>query len=385
MASFNLHNELVPFAMPWTAMAHGRIMSALNGKQANSQLNFGYSTEFEGGITMPFNLNNRSFLKLIDFSKRDLVYILDLARDLKRAKYAGTEVQHLRGKNIVLIFEKASTRTRCAFEVAAYDQGANVTYLDPAGSHMGRKESVKDTARVLGRMYDAIEYRGSGQHIVEELAEYAGVPVFNGLTDEFHPTQVVADLMTMREYMPQPWHDFSYAHVGDARSNMGNSLMIAGCMMGMDVRIGAPRNLWPDEELIEYARKLEKVNMGTLTLTEDPIEAVSGVQFIHTDVWVSMGEPAEIWEERIKLLKPYQVNAGLMAASGNPRVRFMHCLPAFHNLETQLGRDIKEQFGLDAMEVTEEVFESLAGIQFEQAENRVHSIKALLVATLGNQ
>jgi ornithine carbamoyltransferase len=334
---------------------------------------------------MPFNLKNRSFLKLIDFSKRDLTYILDLARDLKRAKYSGNEVQDLRGKNIALIFEKASTRTRCAFEVAAYDQGANVTYLDPAGSHMGRKESVKDTARVLGRMYDAIEYRGSSQHIVEELAKYAGVPVFNGLTDEFHPTQMCADLMTMREYMPQPWHNFKYAYVGDARSNMGNSLMIAGCLMGMDVRIGAPRHLWPDEELLEYARNLEQLNKGSLTLTEDPIEAVKGVHFIHTDVWVSMGEAAEVWEQRIKLLKPYQVNAELMAASGNPRVRFMHCLPAFHNLETEVGREMHERFGLDAMEVTEDVFESPAGIQFEQAENRVHSIKALLVATLGSQ
>jgi ornithine carbamoyltransferase len=334
---------------------------------------------------MPFNLKNRSFLKLIDFTKRDLTYILDLARDLKRAKYSGNEVQDLKGKNIALIFEKASTRTRCAFEVAAYDQGANVTYLDPAGSHMGKKESVKDTARVLGRMYDAIEYRGSSQQIVEELAEYAGVPVFNGLTDEFHPTQMCADLMTMREFMPQPWHDFKYAYLGDARSNMGNSLMIAGCLMGMDVRIAAPRQLWPNEELLEYARELEKLNKGTLTLTEDPREAVSGVQFIHTDVWVSMGEAAEVWEERIKLLRPYQVNAELMAASGNPRVRFMHCLPAFHNLETEVGREIHERFGLDAMEVTEEVFESTAGIQFEQAENRVHSIKALLVATLGSQ
>jgi len=285
---------------------------------------------------MPFNLKNRSFLKLIDFTQRDLTYILDLAR-------AGNEVQHLRGKNIALIFEKASTRTRCAFEVAAYDQGANVTYLDPTGSHMGVKESVKDTARVLGRMYDAIEYRGASQHIVEELAQYAGVPVFNGLTDEFHPTQMAADLMTMREFIPQPWHKFSFAFVGDARSNMGNSLMIAGCLMGMDVRIGAPRQLWPAEELLECARELEK------------------------------------------LLKPYQVNADLMAASGNPRVRFMHCLPAFHNLESEVGRDIKEQFGLDAMEVTDDVFESPAGIQFEQAENRVHSIKALLVATLGSQ
>jgi ornithine carbamoyltransferase len=334
---------------------------------------------------MSFNLRNRSFLKLIDFSKRDLTYILDLARDLKRAKYAGTEVQLLRGKNIALIFEKASTRTRCAFEVAAYDQGANVTYLDPTGAHMGRKESVKDTARVLGRMYDAIEYRGFAQNVVEELAKYSGVPVFNGLTDEFHPTQMCADIMTMREFMPQPWHDFSYAYVGDARSNMGNSLMIAGCLMGMDVRIGAPRSLWPDQELLEYARELEKLNKGTLTLTEDPVEAVKGVQFIHTDVWVSMGESAEVWEERIELLKPYQVNAALMAASGNDRVRFMHCLPAFHNLETEIGREIHEQFGLDAMEVTEDVFESPAGIQFEQAENRVHSIKALLVATLGSQ
>ena len=334
---------------------------------------------------MSFNLKNRSFLKLLDFSKRDVTYILDLARDLKRAKYAGTEVQHLRGKNIALIFEKASTRTRCAFEVAAYDQGAHVTYLDPAGSHMGKKESVKDTARVLGRMYDAIEYRGAGQQIVQELSDYAGVPVFNGLTDEFHPTQMCADLMTMREFMPQPWHKFKYAFVGDARANMGHSLMIAGCLMGMDVRIAAPKSLWPGEEMIEAARQLEEKNMGTLTLTEDPYEAVDGVQFIHTDVWVSMGETPETWEERIKLLKAYQVNAKLMAASNNSRVRFMHCLPAFHNLETEVGRDIFERFGLDALEVTEEVFESDAGIQFEQAENRVHSIKALLVATLGSQ
>jgi ornithine carbamoyltransferase len=334
---------------------------------------------------MSFNLKNRSFLKLLDFSKRDLTYILDLARDLKRAKYAGNEVQRLKGKNIALIFEKASTRTRCAFEVAAYDQGANVTYLDPTGSHMGKKESIKDTARVLGRMYDAIEYRGAGQEIVQELAAYAGVPVFNGLTNEFHPTQMCADLMTMREFMPQPWHDFRYAYLGDGRSNMGHSLMIAGCMMGMDVRIAAPRELWPSAEMQEYARELERENMGKLTLTDDPVEAVKGVQFIHTDVWVSMGEPPESWEKRIKLLKPYQVNAEMMKASGNPRVRFMHCLPAFHNLETEVGRQIHEKFGLEAMEVTEDVFESPAGIQFEQAENRVHSIKALLVATLGSQ
>lgn len=334
---------------------------------------------------MSFNLKNRSFLKLIDFTKRDLTYILDLARDLKRAKYTGNEVQRLRGKNIALIFAKASTRTRCAFEVAAYDQGANVTYLDPTGSHLGRKESVKDTARVLGRMYDAIEYRGDDQAIVEELSEWSGVPVFNGLTDDYHPTQMCADVMTMREYMPQPWHDFKYAYVGDARSNMGNSLMIAGCLMGMDVRIGAPKHLWPDPKLLEHARELEREYGGTLTLTEDPREAVAGVQFIHTDVWVSMGEPDDVWEKRIRLLLPYQVNAELMEASGNPRVRFMHCLPAFHNLETEVGRVIHEKYGIDAMEVTEDVFESRAGIQFEQAENRVHSIKALLVATLGSQ
>ena len=334
---------------------------------------------------MSFNLKNRNFLKLLDFEKKDIVYILDLARDLKRAKYAGNEIQRLRGKNIALIFAKASTRTRCAFEVAAYDQGAHVTYLDPAGSHLGKKESVKDTARVLGRMYDAIEYRGHEQEIVEELAAHAGVPVYNGLTDKYHPTQMCADLMTMREYLPQPWHQFKYAYVGDARSNMGNSLMIAGCLMGMDVRIGAPRNLWPNEELIEVARQLERQNMGSLTLTEDPTEAVKGVQFIHTDVWVSMGEADDVWADRIELLKPYQVNADLMAASGNPRVRFMHCLPAFHNLETEVGREIHDKFGMDALEVTEEVFESPAGIQFEQAENRVHTIKALLVAALGSQ
>lgn len=334
---------------------------------------------------MSFNLKNRSFLKLMDFSKRDVTYILDLARDLKRAKYAGNEVQRLRGKNIALIFAKASTRTRCAFEVAAYDQGAHVTYLDPAGSHLGKKESVKDTARVLGRMYDAIEYRGDAQEIVEELAEYAGVPVYNGLTDKFHPTQLCADLMTMREYMPQPWHDFSYAYVGDARNNMGNSMMIAGCLMGMDVRIAAPKNLWPEDALIKVAREMQRESGAKLTLTEDPREAVQGVQFIHTDVWVSMGEPDEVWEERINLLKPYQVNTELMTASGNPRVRFMHCLPAFHNLETEVGRDIHRKFGMESLEVTEEVFESPAAIQFEQAENRVHTIKALMVATLGSQ
>jgi len=331
---------------------------------------------------MSFNIKNRSFLKLLDFTKRDLDYILDLSRDLKRAKYGGYEVQKLRGKNIALIFEKASTRTRCAFEVAAYDQGANVTYLDPASSHIGSKESIKDTARVLGRMYDAIEYRGHSQLIVEELAKYAGVPVYNGLTDEWHPTQMCADLLTMHEHLPRPWHEISYCYLGDARNNMGNSLMIAGCLMGMDVRIAAPRELWPDEEHVAYARELESRSMGRLTLTEDPLEGVEDADFVHTDVWVSMGEPIETWEKRIKLLRDYQVNSGIMRATGNPRAKFMHCLPAFHNLETEVGRQIHERFGLDAMEVTEDVFESDAGIQFEQAENRVHTIKALMVATL---
>jgi ornithine carbamoyltransferase len=333
---------------------------------------------------MPYNLRNRSFLKLLDFSKRDLNYILNLARDLKRAKYGGYEVQRLRGKNIALIFEKASTRTRCAFEIAAYDQGANVTYLDPSGSHIGKKESIKDTARVLGRMYHAIEYRGSSQQVAEELARWAGVPVFNGLTDEFHPTQMAADLMTMREHAPKPWHEISYCFVGNGHSNMGNSLMVAGCLMGMDVRIAAPRKLWPDDEHVAHARQLEQAYKGRLTLTEDPFEAVRGVDFIHTDVWVSMGEAPAEWEERIALLRDYQVNAKLMAASGNERARFMHCLPAFHNLDTEVAQQIHERYGLDAMEVTEDVFESPAGIQFEQAENRVHSIKALLVATLGS-
>ena len=333
---------------------------------------------------MPYNLKNRSFLSLLDFSKRDLNHILDLARDLKRAKYGGYEVQCLKGKNIALIFEKASTRTRCAFEIAAYDQGANVTYLDPAGSHIGKKESIRDTARVLGRMYHAIEYRGYSQHVAEELARYAGVPVFNGLTDEFHPTQMAADLMTMREHAPKPWHEISYCYVGDARSNMGNSLLVAGCLMGMDVRIAAPRELWPDEKHLGHARELEQKYKGRLMLTEDPREGVRGVDFIHTDVWVSMGESPEVWGDRIRLLRDYQVNAALMEASGNQRVKFMHCLPAFHDLETEVARQVHEQYGLEAMEVTDDVFESTAGIQFDQAENRVHSIKALLVATLGS-
>ena len=332
---------------------------------------------------MGFNLKGRNFLKVLDFNQREMRYLLDLSRDLKRAKYAGTEQQHLKGKNICLIFEKTSTRTRCAFEVAAYDQGANVSYLDPSGSQIGHKETMKDTARVLGRMYDAIEYRGFGQVVVEELAQYAGVPVYNGLTDEFHPTQMLADLLTMSEYSNKPYQQISYCFTGDARSNMGHSLMIAGCLMGMDVRLAAPKANWPADDMLATARKLEAEYGGKLTVTEDPQEGVKGCDFIHTDVWVSMGEAASVWEERIKLLKPYQVNKELMAATGNPHTRFMHCLPAFHNRDTKVGQDIYEKFGLAEMEVTEEVFESPAAVQFEQAENRMHTIKAVLVATMG--
>lgn len=333
---------------------------------------------------MAFNLKGRSFLKLLDFDQREMRYLLDLSRDLKRAKYAGTEQQHLTGKNICLIFEKTSTRTMCAFEVAAMDQGAGVTYLGPSGSQIGHKESMKDTARVLGRMYDAIEYRGFGQEIVEELAAYAGVPVFNGLTDEFHPTQMLADLLTMREHADKPLHDISYAYVGDARSNMGHSLMVAGCLMGMDVRIAAPKANWPNDEYEGAARKLAETYGARLTITEDPHAAVKGCDFVHTDVWVSMGEPAEVWAERIELLKPYQVNAELMAATGVGSTKFMHCLPAFHNRETKVGEEMFEKFGIAEMEVTDAVFESAAGIQFEQAENRMHTIKAVLVAAIGS-
>ena len=331
---------------------------------------------------MAFNLKGQNFLKVLDFDQREMRYLLDLSRDLKRAKYAGTEQQHLKGKNICLIFEKTSTRTMCAFEVAAYDQGAQVTYLGPSGSQIGHKESMKDTARVLGRMYDAIEYRGFGQELVEILAENAGVPVYNGLTDEFHPTQMLADLLTMREHCDRPLSDISYAYCGDTHSNMGHSLMIAGCVMGMDVRLAGPKSLWPDEEFLGPARKLADTYGARLTITEDPFEAVKGADFIHTDVWVSMGEAPEVWEERIGLLKPYQVNSELMAASGSAATKFMHCLPAFHNRETKVGEEIYEKFGISEMEVTDEVFESPAALQFEQAENRMHTIKAVLVATI---
>jgi ornithine carbamoyltransferase len=333
---------------------------------------------------MPYNNRDRDLLSLVHHSERDLRFLLDLARDLKRAKYAGVEQQRLRGKNIALIFEKTSTRTRCAFEVAAYDEGAHVTYIDPTSSQIGHKESMKDTARVLGRMYDAIEYRGSTQDNVETLAEYAGVPVFNGLTDEFHPTQMLADVLTMMEHSDKPLHQISYAFVGDGRNNVANSLLLVGSKLGMDVRIGAPRELWPSDEHVALCRGFAAESGARVTITDDPVEAVRGVDFVHTDVWVSMGEPIETWGERIDLLLPFQVNPELMAGAENPRVRFMHCLPAFHNAETTVGARIAETYGVlkNGIEVTEDVFESPANIAFEQAENRMHTIKAILVAAL---
>ncbi|MBQ2194022.1 MAG: ornithine carbamoyltransferase [Bacteroidales bacterium] len=333
---------------------------------------------------MAYNLRNRSFLKLLDFTPKEIQYLLDLARDLKRAKYAGTEQPRLKGKNIALIFEKTSTRTRCSFEVAAYDQGAHVTYLGPSGSQIGIKESMKDTARVLGRMFDGIEYRGFAQKTVEELAQYSGVPVWNGLTNEFHPTQILADFLTMSEHVDKPLNQVSYAYLGDARFNMGNSLMVGGCKMGMDVRIVAPKSLWPDPELVETCRKIAAETGATLTLTDDVDAGVKGCDFLYTDIWVSMGEPDEVWKERINLLMPYQVNAKMMERTGNPKCKFMHCLPSYHNLETKAGRDVYQKFGLDGIEVTEEVFESENSIVFDEAENRMHTIKAVMVATLGD-
>ena len=332
---------------------------------------------------MAFNLRNRNFLKELDFTKEEFVYLLKLSADLKAAKYGGYEQQRLKGKNIALIFEKTSTRTRCAFEVAAYDQGAHVTYLGPAGSQIGHKESMKDTARVLGRMYDGIEYRGFAQETVEILGQYAGVPVWNGLTDTFHPTQTLADVLTMQEHSNKPLEQIAYCYIGDARYNMGNSLMITGCLLGMDVRICSPRQLAPDEALVNQARELAQRYGARLTITEDVAQAVHGVDYIHTDVWVSMGEPAEVWDERVRLLRAYQVNAALIELTGNPQVKFMHCLPAFHNRETKIGEEIYQQTGLDGLEVTDDVFESWRSIVFDQAENRMHTIKAVMVATLG--
>ena len=334
---------------------------------------------------MSFNLRNRSLLTVQDYTPREFRYLLDLARDLKRAKHARTEQKHLAGKDICLIFEKTSTRTRCSFEVACYDQGAHVTYLDPAGSQIGHKESFKDTARVLGRMYDAIEYRGASQHGVEELAQYAGVPVFNGLTDEYHPTQMLADVMTMREHGDKPITQIKYAFMGDTRNNMAHSLMIVGCLLGMDVRLCGPKKLWPSDEHLGIARKLQCQSGARLSVTDDADAAVADVDFIHTDVWVSMGEPKEVWKERVGLLSRYQVNKALMKASGNPQVKFMHCLPAFHDTNTALGKQLADIYGMRCgLEVTDEVFESEYNLAFEQAENRMHTIKALLVATLGD-
>lgn len=333
---------------------------------------------------MAFNLRNRNFLKLLDFTPQEIRFLLDLSADLKKAKYAGTEQQRLKGKNIVLLFAKDSTRTRCAFEVAAFDQGAQITYLGPAGSQMGKKESMKDTARVLGRMYDGIEYRGYGQDIVEELGKFAGVPVWNGLTNEFHPTQILADFLTMREHSDKPLHQVSFAYLGDARNNMGNSLMVGAAKMGMDFRAVAPKELFPDAKLVETCRSIAKETGGKITLTDNVAEGVKGVDFLYTDVWVSMGEPAEEWNRRIKMMTPYQVNMDMVKKTGNPDVKFMHCLPAFHNRETEVGEDIFQKFGLPEMEVSEEVFESPHSIVFDQAENRLHTIKAVMVATLGS-
>ena len=332
---------------------------------------------------MSYNLKNRSFLTLRDFKPAEIGFLLKLAADLKAAKYAGTEQPGLKGKEIVLIFEKDSTRTRVGFEVAAHDQGATVTYLGPTGSHIGHKESVKDTARVLGRVYDAIEYRGFGQSIVEELAAYSGVPVYNGLTDEFHPTQILADFLTMQEHSDKPLREIAYVFMGDAKNNMGDSLLIGGAKMGMDVRLCAPKACWPAKPIQAEARAVAAETGARVMITDDVGEAVKGVDFVYTDVWLSMGEPEAKWAERIKLLMPYQVNAKVMKKTGNPRVRFMHCLPAFHNADTEVGKDIAAKFGISEMEVTDEVFESPASIVFDQAENRMHTIKAVLVATLG--
>ncbi len=333
---------------------------------------------------MPFNLKNRSFLKELDFTPAEMQFLLKLAADLKTAKYAGTEQPTMAGKNIALIFEKTSTRTRCAFEVAAHDQGAAVTYIDPVSSQIGHKESMKDTARVLGRMFDGIEYRGYAQEIVETLAKYSGVPVWNGLTDEFHPTQVLADLLTMQEHSDKPLNKISFCYLGDARNNMGNSLMAGAAKMGMDFRAAAPKKCQPSEDLVKICRDIAKQTGGTITITDNVAQAVKGVDFLYTDVWVSMGEPESVWEERVNLLLPYQVNKKVLELTGNPNVKFLHCLPAYHNRETKIGEKIYSKFGLEAMEVTDEVFESAASIVFDEAENRVHTIKAVMVATLGS-
>ena len=329
-------------------------------------------------------LRGRHFLTLTDYSADEIRYLIDLAAELKQAKREGREKQQLAGKEIALIFEKDSTRTRCAFEVAAYDQGAHVTFIGPSGSHMGHKETVKDTARVLGRMYDAIEYRGFGEAIADELARWAGVPVYNGLTDEWHPTQMLADFLTMREHLHKPYGEMAFCYLGDARFNMANSYLIVGATLGMDVRIAAPKSLWPADELIARAREIAGSSGARVTITDDVAAGVRGADVLLTDVWVSMGESDDVWAERIKLLTPYQINARTMELTGNPDAKFMHCLPAFHNTDTAVGKEIDEKFGMPALEVTEEVFESPASIVFDEAENRMHTIKAVMVATLGS-
>ncbi|MGM0650893.1 MAG: ornithine carbamoyltransferase [Bacteroidota bacterium] len=332
---------------------------------------------------MAYNLRNRSFLKLLDFSPKEINFLLDLSDDLKKAKYTGTEKQLLKGKNVVLLFAKDSTRTRCAFEVAAMDQGAGVTYLGPAGSQMGKKESMADTARVLGRMYDGIEYRGFGQEIIETLSEHANVPVWNGLTNEFHPTQILADFMTMKENIDKPLNKVSFAYLGDARNNMGNSLLVGAAKMGMDFRAVAPKSCHPSKELVAQCKEIAKETGAKITLTEDVDKGVKGVDFLYTDVWVSMGEADEVWKKRIAEMKPYQVNMAMIKKTGNPNVKFMHCLPAFHDENTTVGKEIAEKFGIGEMEVTDEVFESEHSIVFDEAENRLHTIKAVMIATLG--
>jgi len=333
---------------------------------------------------MAFNLRNRNYLKLLDFTPQEIKFLLKLSADLKAAKYGGYEQPTLTGKNIALIFEKSSTRTRTSFEVASHDQGAHITYLGPGGSHIGHKETMKDTARVLGRTFDGIEYRGFAQATVETLGEYAGVPVWNGLTDEWHPTQILADVLTMTEHTYKDLPDIAFCYLGDARNNMGNSLMVGGCKLGMDVRLCAPKHLWPEDHLVETCKKIAAQTGARLTITDDVAEGVKGADYLYTDVWVSMGEPDSVWEERIKLLKPYQINTKAMELTGNPDAKFMHCLPAFHNTDTEVGKEMEEKFGMKGMEVTEEVFESPASIVFDEAENRMHTIKAIMVATLGD-
>jgi ornithine carbamoyltransferase len=329
------------------------------------------------------DLRGRHFLALADYSPEEITYLLDLAAELKAAKKEGREEQRLVGKEIALVFEKDSTRTRCAFEVAAYDQGAHVTFIGPSGSHIGHKETAKDTARVLGRMYDAIEYRGFGESVADEFAEYAGVPVYNGLTDEWHPTQILADFLTIREHVPKPLDEVAFCYLGDARFNMADTYLVGGAKLGMDVRIAAPKALWPSDEFVQLAESVAEETGAQIAITDDVAKAVNGADVLLTDVWVSMGEADEVWAERIELLQPYQVNAQTLKLSGNPDVKFMHCLPAFHNTDTALGEEIYDKFGLAALEVTEEVFESPASLVWDEAENRMHTIKAVMVATLG--